>query len=87
MDVCVVCVKTKRQNAGKSRQQTVTYKVERENKEIGSRCSYGLEGLGIESRWGRDLLYTSIPDLVPTQLPMQWVPGLFTWGKAAGAWR
>jgi hypothetical protein len=39
---------------------------------------YGLDGLGIESRWGR----FSIPSrlaLRPTQPPIQWVLGL-SWG-------
>jgi hypothetical protein len=37
---------------------------------------YGLDGLGIESRWGRDFLYLSTPALRPTQPPVQWVQGL-----------
>ena len=32
---------------------------------------YGLDSPGIESRWGQDF-----PHLGPTQLPVQWVPGL-----------
>jgi len=45
-------------------------------------CSYcvatahGLDGPGIESRWGRDFPHLSRPSLRPTQSHVQWVPGL-----------
>jgi hypothetical protein len=47
---------------------------------IVTRC--GLDGLGIESRWGRDFPHPSRPALGPS---LQWVPGLFPEGEAAGA--
>jgi hypothetical protein len=46
--------------------------------------SYGLDGLGIKSRWGRDFSQPSRPALGPTQPPIQWVLDLFLKGKAAG---
>jgi len=50
--------------------------------EIATR--YGLDGPGIESRWGRDFPQSSRPDLGSTQPPVQWVPGLSRGVKRQG---
>jgi hypothetical protein len=43
---------------------------------VGIATAYGLDGPGIESRWGRDFPYLSRLALRLTQPPVQWVPGL-----------
>jgi hypothetical protein len=43
---------------------------------VGIVARYGLDGPGIESRWGRDFPHLSRPALGTTQPPIQWVPGL-----------
>ena len=53
---------------------------------VGTATCYGLVGPGIESRWGRDFPHPFRPALEPTQPPTQWVSGLFSGGKASGAW-
>jgi hypothetical protein len=42
---------------------------------VGIATGYGLDGPGIESRWGQDFPNLSIPTLRPAQPPVQWVPG------------
>jgi hypothetical protein len=37
---------------------------------VGIATDYGLDGPGIESRWGRDFSHTSRPALGPTQSPV-----------------
>ena len=43
---------------------------------VSTATRYGLDGPGIESRWG-DFPQPFRPSLKPTQPPIQWVPGLF----------
>jgi len=52
---------------------------------VGIATAYGLDGPGIESRWGRDFPHQSRPALRPTQPPVQWVPRLSRGLGAAGA--
>jgi len=40
---------------------------------------YGLDSLGIESRWGRDFPHLCRPTLGLPQPRVQWVPGI-SWG-------
>jgi hypothetical protein len=54
---------------------------------LNTAIRYGLDGPGIESRWGRDYPRPSRPALGPNQSPIQWVLGLLPEGKTADAWR
>jgi hypothetical protein len=53
---------------------------------VGIVTRHGLDGPGIESRWGRDSPHPSRQALGSTQHPIQFAKGL-AWGKSVGAWR
>jgi hypothetical protein len=43
---------------------------------VGIAIGYGMDSLGIESRWGRDSPHLSRPAPGTSQPPVRWVPGL-----------
>ena len=47
---------------------------------VGMASRYGLDGPGIESRWGRDFPHPSRLAQEPTQTSMKWVANLFIRG-------
>ena len=53
----------------------------------GTATRYRLDGPGIEFQWRWHFPDLSRLALGLSQPPIQWVPCLFPWGKAAGAWR
>ena len=46
---------------------------------VGIATGYGLDGPGIETRWGRNFTHTSRTALGPTHPPIQWVLSLYRW--------
>ena len=53
---------------------------------VGITTSYGLDGLGIESRWGQGFPHPSRPAVGPPSL-LYIIYRVFPGGKAARAWR
>jgi hypothetical protein len=54
---------------------------------VGMATGYELDGPGIDSRLGQDLLHSCRPDLGPVQPPVRWLTGSFPEGQSSGAWR
>jgi len=61
-----------------------TYAVMGRDSSDGIVTRYGLDGSGIEYRWGRDFPHPSRPVLGPTQPTVQWVRGSFPGVKRPG---
>ena len=53
---------------------------------VGIETRYGLDGPGIEFRWGLDFLHPSRPTLGAHPASCTMGTGCFPGGKAAGAW-
>jgi hypothetical protein len=72
--ICVLCCYVQR----KCQKEISTFILSRVGRDsvVGIATCYGLEGPGIESRWGRDFPQLSRPAPGPAQPPIQWVPGL-----------
>jgi hypothetical protein len=51
------------------------YEIVGRDSSVGIATRYGLDGPGIESRWGQIFPHLSRPALGPTQPPVQWVRG------------
>jgi hypothetical protein len=52
---------------------TICYTLYGPGSSVGIATGYGLDGLGIESRWRPDISHLFRPALGPTQPPVQWV--------------
>jgi hypothetical protein len=57
-----------------------------QNSVVSVATRYALDSLGSESQWRWDYPHPSSLALKPTQLPEQWVPGLFPWSKMDRVW-
>jgi len=65
----------KRQKA-RYKHRTTSLIAEGWDSSVGIATRYGLDGPGIEARWGRDFPHPYRPSLGPNQPRIQWVTGL-----------
>ena len=72
------CVRVRKGNISNNPKINVdiTLQIMGRDSSVAVATRYGLDGPGIESRWGRDLPHPSIPALGSTQPPVQWVPDI-----------
>jgi len=54
------------------------------DREVSIANCYVLDVFGSEPWWQQDFLHLPMLTLRPTYPPVEWVLGLFPWGKAAG---
>jgi hypothetical protein len=52
---------------------------------VGLATCHGLDGLGIEYRWGQGVMHPTRPVLGPTQPPVQWASDHFPGDKRPGS--
>jgi hypothetical protein len=67
------------EGSGRQRHGPTALTFRHRDSSVGIATCYGLDGPGIESRWGRDFPHLSRPALGTTQPPIPWVPGLSRW--------
>jgi hypothetical protein len=63
------------QNARSAKQNLVQGYIVGRDSSVGIAPGYGLDGPGIEFRWGREFSHISRPTLGSIQPPVQWLPG------------
>jgi len=57
-----------------------------QDRKVSTANCYAVEFFGSESWWQQDFLHLPTLALRPTYPFVQWVPGLFPWGKVVGAY-
>ena len=68
-----------RKNVVTNINETIPFSSMGRGSSVGIANRYGIDGPGIESRWGPNIPHPSIPALGPTHPPIQWAPSLSGW--------